>query len=37
VRAAVIETDDQVTTAALLVQAAHGRWQSGTTPAGVYL
>jgi hypothetical protein len=37
VRAAVIETGDQVTTAALLAQAARGRWQSGTAPAGVYL
>ena len=37
VRAVVIDTDDIVTTAALLAQAADGRWRSGTTPAGVYL
>jgi len=37
VRAVVIETSDHVTTAALLRQAANGRWRSGTASAGVYL
>jgi len=37
VRAAVIETGDRVTTAALLAQATRGRWRSSTAPAGVYL
>ena len=37
VRAAVIETADDVSTAALLAQARHGLWRSATAPAGVYL
>jgi len=37
VRAAVIETGDDLSTDALLAQARHGRWRSSTAPAGVYL
>ena len=40
VRATVLATDDQVTTGALLGQAAtqgKGRWASEPAPAGVYL
>ncbi len=37
VRGTVLATDDQVTTRALLAQAAGGPWHSGSAPAGVYL
>jgi len=37
VRHAVLETDDVITTEALLDAARDGRWQRSTQPAGVYL
>jgi hypothetical protein len=37
VRRTVLETNDDVTTSALLTAACHGRWQSASAPAGVYL
>ncbi|HET7690363.1 MAG TPA: ATP-binding protein [Nocardioidaceae bacterium] len=37
VRYAVLETNDAVTTEALLEAARDGRWQRSTQPAGVYL
>jgi hypothetical protein len=37
VRATVLQTADDVTTSALLTQAATGRWRSGAQPVGDYL